>query len=428
MELLRARQDIYGLTVVRDIAEVGKKIRRLVVALKSEGFTREQLMGNTDWCFDCWQEDQRFVPSVETVEGDKLCASCAHIRRQEIEETGKVVRTMEPVEPEGKWTGLLNRMAGMKVRETITLMPGDIEVKKYANQLRSMTFQSKIVEDFKFSIETTTDKKVIVQKISMTGRPRTSVEKRDKAEDLIKSGLTNNKVAEEVGISRNTVSKIKQELPESPFEGMHNQNLCEKVADSLRGGMGINEAMEACGVSKAKVMAIEKRIINELPINCKCGEKRGHRGWCSDRLAKSPARQETVKMLQTTRHTQTHETVQEAIVQTNGHGPQSATEITLESGAKLRLELVGDVFQLCPKDRRFVLGLVDRIKFYEEYGNDAAEKGVLQKSSKKGEKLFTIQVPESYVEDMLNLMESEDRAAAVSAFLQGIGTETVNAG
>jgi hypothetical protein len=44
---------------------------------------------------------------------------------------------------------------------------------------------------------------------------------------------------------------------------------------------------------------------------------------------------------------------------------------------------------------------------------------VLQKTSKKGEKMYTIQVPESYVEDMINLMEPEDRAGIVGKWLQG---------
>jgi len=67
------------------------------------------------------------------------------------------------------------------------------------------------------------------------------------------------------------------------------------------------------------------------------------------------------------------------------------------------------------------------MKFYAEYGNDAAEKGVLQRGSKKGEKLHTITVPESYIEDMVALMEPEHRAEMVGAWMRG-DTEVTSGG
>lgn len=62
----------------------------------------------------------------------------------------------------------------------------------------------------------------------------------------------------------------------------------------LSAGMSIRAAMRLTGFSKQTVNNRRKYIVYHCPSlpSCSCGRPSGHRGWCSDRVSRSPARME----------------------------------------------------------------------------------------------------------------------------------------
>jgi hypothetical protein len=63
------------------------------------------------------------------------------------------------------------------------------------------------------------------------------------------------------------------------------------ISDMLFAGNSIREIRAATGVSKNTVRRYKDVLgVRNIDIRCACGKQAGHRGWCSHRLAKSPAR------------------------------------------------------------------------------------------------------------------------------------------
>jgi len=56
-------------------------------------------------------------------------------------------------------------------------------------------------------------------------------------------------------------------------------------------GLSIAKVMSIEGVAKETARRYRTLLFNDSVILCPCGAKAGHRGWCSHRLASSPARQ-----------------------------------------------------------------------------------------------------------------------------------------
>ena len=96
----------------------------------------------------------------------------------------------------------------------------------------------------------------------------------------------------------------------------------EKLQECWWAGATIRVAARECGIAKETVHAMYKRleegeseilgdweydggegmpptvlVDGKLRIACACGQWRGHRGWCSSRLAKSPDRQSLMARL-----------------------------------------------------------------------------------------------------------------------------------
>ena len=59
----------------------------------------------------------------------------------------------------------------------------------------------------------------------------------------------------------------------------------------LEHGAGVREAARLTGCSKNTASKLWRHLHNTSPPMCACGRPSGHRGWCSPRIAKSPARQ-----------------------------------------------------------------------------------------------------------------------------------------
>lgn len=92
-------------------------------------------------------------------------------------------------------------------------------------------------------------------------------------------------------------------------------------------------------------------------------------------------------------------------------------------GGHLDIGFRGSLMALSPANRNFVFGIVDRMKFYAEYGSpDAAgpEKPSLPRLSGNGERLYWIQVPQSWVDDVMEQMEGADKAALVAAWFRDV--------
>lgn len=74
-----------------------------------------------------------------------------------------------------------------------------------------------------------------------------------------------------------------------------------KVIQAIESGKGIRETSRETGVAKATVKNIQTLIVAQrieegapLPL-CECGREVGHRGWCKNRVKKSPKRQKFLK-------------------------------------------------------------------------------------------------------------------------------------
>lgn len=62
----------------------------------------------------------------------------------------------------------------------------------------------------------------------------------------------------------------------------------EQLVQHLRMGLSIREVVRALGVSRGTVTRYER--LNG-PFTCPCGRERKHRGWCRERIKRSPLRQ-----------------------------------------------------------------------------------------------------------------------------------------
>jgi hypothetical protein len=60
-------------------------------------------------------------------------------------------------------------------------------------------------------------------------------------------------------------------------------------------GGSLREVAKETGLSKVTVGEVRKTIPPEAIAPCACGKPSGHKGWCAEKYAESPTRQETVK-------------------------------------------------------------------------------------------------------------------------------------
>lgn len=214
------------------------------------------------------------------------------------------------------------------------------------------------------------------------------------------------------------------------LNGMHNLPLSLKAAQMLISGSTVREAAELSGLSKTKVCTIERRILPKLSANCQCGEPRGHRGWCSARLEKSPARQKTLAtMHKAQRKTEVIE-VRGEVVQP---APPTKEEVSLlmnlhtmtvplrAGNGHITLQVIGPMFELSEHDREFVFGLVDRLRRYQNSGSNGKIKQHVQSN---GDKLYPVMMTLECLEDIYNNCFSKeedagDRAAMLAAWFRG---------
>ncbi len=72
----------------------------------------------------------------------------------------------------------------------------------------------------------------------------------------------------------------------------------QKIIELIRGGLPNREVSRQTGAATTTVARaryeLEKK--ERCSFLCKCGGRATHRGWCSYRFERSPARQEFIKM------------------------------------------------------------------------------------------------------------------------------------
>lgn len=90
--------------------------------------------------------------------------------------------------------------------------------------------------------------------------------------------------------------------------------------------------------------------------------------------------------------------------------PTAQYDLALQSGGFVNLSFDGDLFALSEKDRAFVFGLLDRMHRY----GDPGDKPIPQ-SSKVGEKLYSVLLPVSALEEVFQNVASDEEAAALYA-------------
>lgn len=78
----------------------------------------------------------------------------------------------------------------------------------------------------------------------------------------------------------------------------------EKTLYLIGEGETVRSIAKKAGISRGTAAKMKREFLEEaaspefnLPVLCQCGKQSDHRGWCSWRYAKSPARQATMKRL-----------------------------------------------------------------------------------------------------------------------------------
>lgn len=85
-------------------------------------------------------------------------------------------------------------------------------------------------------------------------------------------------------------------LPPAAKPGNHTDPAIREQAEKLlKTGLSVRNVIKQLGLAKNTVLRI-RATLGDLPP-CECGKAGGHKGWCAPRVAKSPARQRTIRDL-----------------------------------------------------------------------------------------------------------------------------------
>lgn len=96
---------------------------------------------------------------------------------------------------------------------------------------------------------------------------------------------------------RDALASIRSALLAAPPTGPNNCSTAEiqRIIQCFLNGVPIREAVRKLGISRKTVRKYYRQFPSELQPRCRCGQVAGHQGWCSERVAGSPKRQDFLK-------------------------------------------------------------------------------------------------------------------------------------